>query len=184
MDTPGRQHIRKFEDRLRELIRQCHKGLEIDSGYVPARIQLGLALEQKGMVGEAISQFEQARDQSGGYAITDGNKFPGGATAARVDLPVVHAMLGHAYAKAGRRSDADRELQILKAAARTRYVAPSYFAIIYTALGDKDQAFAWLEKSYQDRSEHMLYLKVEPLVDPLRRDPRFLSRARRVGLEH
>jgi hypothetical protein len=72
----------------------------------------------------------------------------------------------------------------LRVASRTRYVAPSYFAIVYTALGDQDQAFAWLEKSYQDRSEHMLYLKVEPLVDPLRNDPRFESLLKRVGLDH
>lgn len=167
-------------------IAQCLKALEIDSGYVPARIQLGLALEQKGTLGEAISQFEQARDQAARYAVTGevGSKSPDSIAAGRVDLPVVHAMLGHVYAKAGRRSDTDRELQILKAAARTRYVAPSYFAIIYIALGDKNQAFAWLEKSYQDRSEHMLYLRAEPLVDPVRDDPRFDSLLQRVGLEH
>ena len=167
-------------------IAQCQKGLEIDSGYVPARIQLGLALEQKGMVVEAISQFEQARGQAPSYAVTGevGSKSPDSATAAGVDLPVVHAMLGHAYAKAGRRSDAEKELQILKAASQTRYVAPSDFAIIYIGLGDKEQAFAWLEKGYQDRSEHMLYLKAEPLVDPLRDDPRFWSLLKRVGLEH
>jgi TolB-like protein/DNA-binding winged helix-turn-helix (wHTH) protein len=167
-------------------IAQCQKALEIDSGYVPARIQLGLALEEKGMVGEAISQFEQARDQAARYAVTGevGSKSPDSITAGRVDLPVVHAMLGHAYAKAGRRSDADKELRILKAATQTRYIAPSYFAIMYIALGDKDQAFTWLEKSYQDRSEHMLYLKAEPLVDPLRDDPRFGSLLQRVGFEH
>jgi hypothetical protein len=92
------------------------------------------------MVLEAISQFEQARDQAASYAVTGevGTKSPESATAARIDLPVVHAMLGHAYAKAGRRSDADKELQILKAASQTRYVAPSDFAIIYIGLGDKE----------------------------------------------
>jgi hypothetical protein len=49
---------------------------------------------------------------------------------------------------------------------------------------DKDKAFAWLEKSCEDRSEHLLYLKAEPLVDPLRDDPRFGSLVKRVGLEH
>jgi TolB-like protein/DNA-binding winged helix-turn-helix (wHTH) protein/Tfp pilus assembly protein PilF len=167
-------------------IAQCQRGLEIDPSYVPARIQLALAMEQKGMVAEAISQLEQARDQAAGYAITtDQTVQPSGAsTAAPVDLPVVHAMLGHAYATANRRSDAQKELRTLRTASQSRYVAPSYLAIVYIALGDKDQAFAWLERSYQDRSEHMLYLKVEPLVDPLRDDPRFDSLLKRVGLEH
>jgi hypothetical protein len=52
-------------------------------------------------------------------------------------------------------------------------------AVIYIALGDKNEPFWWLQKSYEDRSEHMLYLKVEPLVDPLRKDPRFDSLVQR-----
>ncbi|PYY09193.1 MAG: hypothetical protein DMG69_11495 [Acidobacteria bacterium] len=53
-------------------------------------------------------------------------------------------------------------------------------AVIYVALGDRNQAFSWLQKSCQDRSEHMLYLKMEPLADPLRTDPRFDSLVHRV----
>lgn len=73
---------------------------------------------------------------------------------------------------------------MLTTASQTRYVALSWMAIVNVALGDKDQAFEWLEKGYHDRSEHMLYVKVEPLVDPLRDDPRFVSLLKRVGLEH
>ena len=87
--------------------------------------------------------------------------------------PIVHALLAHAYAKAGRITDAQKESNVLNTIARSRYVPPSYFAIVSIALGDQNQAFAYLNKSYQDRSEQMLYLGVEPLVDPLRRDPRF-----------
>jgi TolB-like protein/DNA-binding winged helix-turn-helix (wHTH) protein/Tfp pilus assembly protein PilF len=182
-----------------QAIAQCQKGLEIDPGYVPARIQLGLALGQKGMLDQAISEFEQARDQAANYALTgEGNVSaqkvpvaPGGqavtaespAGKPEADLPAVHAMLGYAYAKAGRATDARKELQKLTDSARLRYVAPSWMAIVNIPLGDKDQAFFWLEKSYQDRSEHMLYLKVEPLIDPLRSDPRFASLLKRVGLE-
>ena len=166
-------------------IAQCRRGLDIDPAYVPARIQLGLALAEKGMLSEAISELERAGDQAAGYAVTDANTVnpSNSASAAQVSLPVVHAMLGHVYAVASRKSDAEKQLQLLRIASRTRYAPPSYFAIVYTALGDKDQAFAWLEKSYQDRSEHMLYLKVEPLVDSLRSDPRFESLLKRVGLD-
>ena len=182
-----------------QAIAQCRKGLEIDPGYVPARIQLGLALVQKGMLDQAISEFGQARDQAANYALTgegtvSAQKAPvpsagdvitaqSSAGKPESDLPAVHAMLGYVYAKAGRTSDARKELQTLISAARTRYVAPSWIAIVNVALGDKDEAFSWLEKSYQDRSEHMLYMKVEPLVDPLRDDPRFHSLLTRVGLE-
>ena len=175
-------------------IAQCRKGLEIDPAYVPARIQLGLALEQKGMLQEAISEFEQARQQAANYAIT-GEGIPRedsppakGSGAAHpppastgTDLPAVHALLGHAYAKAGRTADARKELQALINASKVRYVAPSWMAVVNVALGDQNQAFFWLDKSYEDRSEHMLYLKVEPLMDPLHNDPRFAALVKRVG---
>lgn len=188
-----------------QAIAQCRKALEIDPGYLPAHIQLGLAFEQKGMFSEAISEFEQAREQAGNYAVTGEENVsarntppvpPQSSISSRpralssrsrppaVDLPVVHAMLGHAYAKSGRRAEAQNELHVLGVLAQTRYVAPSYQAIVYIGLGDKDQAFTWLDRSYQDRSEHMLYLKMEPLVDPLRNDERFASLLKRVGLEH
>jgi TolB-like protein len=189
-------------------IAQCRKALEIDPGYVPAHIQLGLAFEQKGMFSQAIAEFEQAREPAGTYALTGEENLsarnvspmpPPSSVSSRsgvlstrsqplvsaaVDLPVVHAMLGHAYAKSGRRTEAQNELQVLATLAQTRYVAPSYQAIVYIGLGDKEQAFTWLEKSYRDRSEHMLYLRMEPLVDPLRDDPRFASLLKRVGLQH
>jgi TolB-like protein/DNA-binding winged helix-turn-helix (wHTH) protein len=177
-------------------IAQCRKGLEIDPAYVPARIQLGLALEQKGMLQEAIFEFEQAREQAANYAITgEGITGEGAAAPAQhngvpqpplanpaIELPAVHALLGYAYARAGRTAEARKELQILISSSNVRYVAPSWIAIVSVGLGDKDQAFFWLDKSYQDRSEHMLYLKVEPLIDPLRKDRRFAALVKRVGL--
>jgi hypothetical protein len=74
------------------------------------------------------------------------------------------------------------ELSKLQASAAKHYVPPSYFAILWMALDDKNQAFVWLNRGYQDRSEHMLYLGIEPLVDPLRSDPRFVSLLKKVGL--
>jgi len=146
-------------------ISQCQVGLQIDPTYLPARIQLGLAYEQKGMLKEAISELEQARDLA-------------------KTLPMAHALLAHAYATAGRRGDALTELNVLNNMKSARYVPPSYFAIVAVALGDKNEAFGYLQKSYQDRSEQILYLGVEPLVDPLRSDPRFDQLLQRVGLKH
>ena len=147
-----------------EAIAQCQLGLQIDPTYLPARIQLALAYEQKQMTAQAISELEAARKMSG--------------------LPVVHALLAHAYATAGRKGDAFSELNVLKLAdSRHQYVPPSYLAIVYIALGDREKAFAYLQKSFDERSEHILYLGVEPLVDPLRGDPRFDALLQRIGLK-
>ena len=148
-------------------IPQCQVVLQMDSTYLPARTQLALAYEQKGMLAEAVSAMEQARKLAG----------------QKTDLPMVHALLAHAYALAGRKSDALSELNGLTAIGRRRYVPPSYIAIVFLALGDKDKAFGYLDKSYQDRSEQQLYLGVEPVVDPLRSDPRFDALLKRVGLK-
>ena len=146
-------------------IAQCQTGLQIDPTYLPARIQLALAYEQTGKLAEAITELETARN-------------------AAPSLPVTHALLAHAYATAGRKTDAEHELSVLTAAtAHNQYVPPSYLAIIWLALGNKNKAFFYLDQSYQDRSEQMLYLKVEPLVDPLRSDPRFDALLIKVGLK-
>jgi tetratricopeptide (TPR) repeat protein len=154
---------------------QCLIGLQISPEYFPARIQLALAYEQTGKLPQAVSELEQAA----------GLMASGGApksAASPIDVPVVHALLAHAYAVSGRNADAIKELNKLQAAAAKRYIPPSYFAIVWMALGDNKQAFSWLNTGYKDRSEHMLYLGLEPLVDPLRSDPRFASLLNKVGL--
>ena len=100
-------------------------------------------------------------------------------------------MLAYAYA-AGRRDEA---LKILseqkrlakqceqKETAKQCYVSPYNFLIIYTGLGDKDQAFAWLEKSIEQRTRMLVHLKSRPMFDPLRSDPRYAVLLRRMNLE-
>ena len=148
-------------------IAQCRVVMEIDPTYLPARTQLALAYEQKRMLADAVSTMEQVRKLAG----------------VQTDLPMVHALLAHAYALAGRKADAQSELNVLTAIGQKRYVPPSYLAIVYLALDDKNKAFQYLNKSYQDRSEQMLYLGVEPIVDPLRGDPRFDALLKQVGLK-
>jgi len=65
---------------------------------------------------------------------------------------------------------------------RHEYVIPYDIAVVAVGLGDKDQAFAWLERAYEERSRWFVQCKVEPLLDPLRSDPRFQNLLRRVGL--
>jgi TolB-like protein/DNA-binding winged helix-turn-helix (wHTH) protein/Flp pilus assembly protein TadD len=155
---------------------QCLIGLQLSPEYFPARIQLALAYEQTGKLPQAISELEQAA------GLMAGNGGPANSTKPTLDIPVVHALLGHAYAVSGRTIDAHVELSKLQAAATKRYIPPSYFALVWMGLGDNKQAMIWLDQGYNDRSEHMLYLGLEPLVDPLRADPAFVSLLKQVGL--
>jgi hypothetical protein len=90
--------------------------------------------------------------------------------------------LGHAYAMAGRRSDAEQVLQTLPERANESYVSAFDVAVIYTGLGEKDTAFVWLEKAAAERSTFLAYSKWEPRLDPLRSDPRFKQLLTRIGL--
>ena len=92
------------------------------------------------------------------------------------------ATLGYAYAASGNRTKAEKVLGQLQALGTQQYVPPFTSALIYAGLGDKDQAFAWLEKAYTERSVWMPSLKVDPKFDSLRSDSRFAELVRRVGL--
>ncbi|HLE63559.1 MAG TPA: hypothetical protein VI750_10480, partial [Pyrinomonadaceae bacterium] len=90
--------------------------------------------------------------------------------------------LAHAYALSGKRVEAQETLAKLQEISKRRYVSPATIAIIYAALGDRDQAFAWLEKADKGRDGLLARLKVDPRFDSLRSDPRFTDLVRRVGL--
>jgi hypothetical protein len=71
----------------------------------------------------------------------------------------------------------------LKRRQQTGYVPPVAFVNAYLGIGDNEQAFVWLERSYQEKAAIMQYLKVHPFLDPLRNDPRFANLVHRVGLD-
>ncbi len=129
------------------------------------RVILGWDFEQKHMPEQAIVEFQDAVDASKGEP----------------DQPLYLAALGHAYALAGRKDDAQQVLRTLLQRAKTSYVSPFEVAVIYTALGDKDTAFTWLDKALAERSTFLIYAKWEPRLDPLRGDPRFQTLLRHVG---
>ena len=79
-------------------------------------------------------------------------------------------------------AEARKILDQLKERSQQTYVQPMWLAVIYIALGDKDQAFDWMQKAYEDRSAWLVYLKVDPLFDNVRQDARFTDLMRRVGL--
>ena len=125
---------------------------------------LGWTYEQKHMPEQAIVEFKDAVDA------TKGDSF-------------FLAALGHAYAIAGRHSDAQQVLQTLFDRGRKKsYVSPFDVALIYAGMGDKDEAFRWLTKAVAERSTFLAYSKWEPRLDPLRSDARFKSIIARIGL--
>ncbi len=129
---------------------------------------LGWDYEQKGMHEQAIAEFKKAVELTN----KDSPLFS----------PFYLAGLAHAYALAGRRSEAEQVLQGLLERARQSYVSPFDIALIYAALGEKDTAFAWMAKAVTERSTWLVYSKWEPRLDPLRSDPRFQDLVRRIGL--
>lgn len=92
------------------------------------------------------------------------------------------ALLGHAYAAANRRSEAQAILRQLSLLSKQRYVPPYPIATIYAALGNKDDAFAWLERAFDERDSWMNYLGLDPRLDGLRSDARFADLLRRMNL--
>jgi tetratricopeptide (TPR) repeat protein len=96
--------------------------------------------------------------------------------------PSVLGYLGFVYAAAGKKPEAQRVLDQLKGLSKQRHVPPYSIAIIYAGLNDKDQAFAWLNKAFDDRSFFIALLKVEITLDKLRPDPRFNELLKRATL--
>jgi tetratricopeptide (TPR) repeat protein len=144
---------------------QLLKTIDLDPNFVTTHLYLGYVYEQKGMNEAAIAEFAKAIRLSG-----EGRR------------PVMEAALGHAYAVAGKRAEAQRVLARLKEAAQRRFISPYGIAVIYVGLGDKEQAFAWLNQAYDERDNWLNYLIVEPRLDPLRSDARFADLLQRVGL--
>jgi DNA-binding winged helix-turn-helix (wHTH) protein/TolB-like protein/Flp pilus assembly protein TadD len=152
-----------YASRYDEAIEQCRKTIEMDTNFTLAHRVLAWAYEEKGMHAEAITELQKA------VSISE-------------DETNILASLGHVYAMSEKRDEARRVLNHLKKLSIQSYVPSSDIAIVYASLGEKDQAFAWLEKAYEDRSGSLILLKVWPLMDPLRSDPRFADLVRRVGL--
>jgi serine/threonine protein kinase/tetratricopeptide (TPR) repeat protein len=142
-----------------EAIAQFRKILELDPDLTTARYSLGNAYLAKRMFEPAIAELLKA------HAINDSSAF-----------------LGYAYAISGKREEARRFLQRLAELSRHQYVDPIGFGTIYLGLGENDRAFGWFEKAFQDRSEDLLLLKVDPRMDSARSDPRYKSLVRRIGL--
>ena len=96
--------------------------------------------------------------------------------------PIPVAGLGYSYAMAGREDDALMMLDLLLERAEEEYVSPYWIAVVHTGLGNKDEAFKWLEKGFQEKDGNMVYLKVMPIFDNLRSEKRFITLLKKMNL--
>src|SRR5712691_11193452 len=153
-----------FAGRGEEAMASWQKALELDPSYSDASLVLARTYVTRGMYQQAVAELQKA-------LIFNARE------------PFVLGVLAHAYARAGRREDALKLVGELKRIEAERGSIPTFSIIwAYAGLGDKEQAFAWLEKSYEEHRDRMVWLNVDPLLDPLRSDPRFHDLVRRVGL--
>jgi hypothetical protein len=95
---------------------------------------------------------------------------------------VVTANIGHAHALSGDRREADRVIAELQQESARRFVSPFEIALIYVGLGERERAFEWLDTAYRERSDSLIYLKVDPRLDPIRSDRRFGELVTKVGV--
>jgi TolB-like protein/DNA-binding winged helix-turn-helix (wHTH) protein/Tfp pilus assembly protein PilF len=146
-----------------QAIAQFRQTLELDPSFPQAQRYAAWAYLQKGMHAEAIAALRAALHS-------------------REQDPEIEGELGHALAMAGRRAEALAVLERLRDLSATRYVSPYSVALVHAGLGDRDHALSWLNKAYDERSDYMAYLTLEPMLDGLRSDQRFAALVERVGV--
>ncbi len=148
-----------------QAIDQFQKTLELDPNFPPPLCFLPAAYEQKGMFEEATAGYQRA------ITVTKGT----------FNI-LAMASLGHVYAVSGRKTEARKILAELQRLSEHSYVPAYVVALIYAGLGEREKAFAWLDKAYEEHSFSLAYIKSEPRFDPLRSDPHFADLLRRIGL--
>ena len=145
-----------------QVIEYAEKTLELEPDYAHAHYFMGLGYEQKRLYGKAIAALKKGISPLG-------------------HSPGTTAALAHAYGMAGARSDVLKLLKLLKDLPNEKYVSSYDFALLFLGLGEKDQACEWLAKAYEERSSGFAFARVDPRLDVLRSDPRFVDLVRRMN---
>jgi len=95
----------------------------------------------------------------------------------------MQAALARAYALAGKRQAAEEILHEIETLSTERYVSPFEFALVHFALGHSGVGYRWLSKACKDRCFELISIKLDPIFDPLRKDPRFAAMVHQVGVD-
>jgi TolB-like protein/Tfp pilus assembly protein PilF len=142
-------------------IEQLRKTIEMDPRFYYAHWHLGMALQLKGQLSEAIAEYRKAVELN--------------------DNAFVLVLLGQAYARTGQREEAQKILARLSEEAKSRYVSLYSFALMYLGLGDKERAIDKMEQAYRERDgENVCRVKVDPMFDDLRGNPRFEALVQKI----
>lgn len=141
---------------------QARKTLQMEPDFALARLTLGLAYEQKHSFKEAIAELIRVQESS-------------------QDVPTA-AALGHTLAQSGEVNEARRVFAKIEQYAKKNYVPPYNIAILHAGLGQQEQALDWLEKGLADRSLRPVWVKLDPRLDGLRQENRFVQLLQRMGL--
>ncbi len=142
---------------------EYRKTLDMEQNFYLGRFLLGMAYAQIANYDAALAEYQRANDLVG-------------------STPPLLTGMGHAYAKLGQPERAQQVISELQQLAQQRYVSPYYIAVIYAALGDQTQAFAWLHRACDNQSEGLIWAALDPLLDNIRTEPQFADILRRVRL--
>ena len=153
-----------YARRYDQALAQYNKTLELDQTFSITHIWMGMTLVKLKRYDEAIEHFRL------GVQYTQGSQ---GSL----------ALLTYGYGMAGRLPEARETLRKLQELAAKQYVSPAYIAIAYIGLDDREEVFKWAAKCQEQRAALMVRLKVEPVVDTIRDDPRFPKLLESVGLK-
>jgi TolB-like protein/DNA-binding winged helix-turn-helix (wHTH) protein/Tfp pilus assembly protein PilF len=152
-----------FSRKYDRAIEQFRTVLDMEPNFPRAHL-LVFAYVEKGMFADALADIEKWR---------------------RIDdAPGIWAIEAYVCGRSGQQVEAQRALEKWQQLNRRRQMDPAPIALAYVGMGNKDEAFAWLQRAYSERSNALTALKVDPIYDPLRSDPRFQVLMRRVGLPH
>jgi tetratricopeptide (TPR) repeat protein len=158
----GKLHF--FARQADQAIEQLRNLLETDPDFPLAHLFLAMAYNQKGLRDQAIAELEKQANS------------PGSRT-------IFKAVLGFVYGQAGRRAEATSILDELNERRSSKqFVSPFEIALIYTGLGENDQAFEWLEKAKTEHDPFLIYIKTDPNFDSLRGERRFQAVLQGMGL--
>lgn len=152
-----------FGREYQRAVDECEKAEQLDPQYFMLHFIAGRAHMRLNNYAQAIAHLKASRTGTG-------------------EFPLMDAALGLAYAVSGKKGLTAKMAEQFKAAAKKRYIPPTYFGMLFAGLGDKDKAMTWLEKAYDDRADGLTWLNVEPMLDEVRNDPRFQDLIRRIGL--
>jgi tetratricopeptide (TPR) repeat protein len=146
------------------VVEQSDRLIDMDPNFAVAHMWKGRALRASGSFDQSIAEFQRAVDLSGGKSAE------------------MMGELASTYAVAGKVDDARKVIERLRAMEDTKHSAAYSLAASFASLGNRDEAFVWLDRALDDRSWFLVQLRVEPLFASLRNDPRFQADLNRVHL--